>query len=423
MNCLRYDRRATVFRTVNLLVLLVAIGYTGWAGASAGRYAQPHVTVVTPVINDDSLFFNSDDFETDAGLVVTERVTRAAFSVDGITAYTPVSVTGRDYFEIMHTRFTDGGPWMADGERAVVLNESLAWLLYGNLAAAGQTLRIGDAVYTVAGVAAQGSVAKDNIFAWITPAPDEVVRANVLYYKPAIYNRLDAYLQARELVMSAGLRAEDYTVTDLDAYAESISLRGKILVFLAGLFYMLLVALYLYRLIMLNAGNLFESRTDSVNASTMNPMNKGARSAVSHSETSEQNRQQPAPGRYPDAPKARRFAKRNMLRPEYVAGLPDTDTAAARKNWLLLAICICASVVTVCILTRHMAFDFWVPAYRGEGMKGFFNALFNVDLLSPRRYLSYNLAAMYDLNIKAGAAFGAGLAGLAQLAFFTQYRH
>lgn len=352
MNWLKSDRqritRGVIFRALNLALLAAALVYIGWAGAQAGRYVTRDVLCVIPVMNEDAHFFTQDDQETARelfdGTASAERMTKmsaAAEDASAFTVYAEVSVTGRDYFDLFPVPMTGGGPWVNDGERSAVISESLAWNLFGSTCVIGQAVKIDGEVYKVTGVADQRTFAKGNGFTWISPVGEEASRANILHLKPARYNRLGSHLDTINLLEDMGRRAGDYTVTDLNAYLNGITLRGKLLLFLTGLYFIFIIGIYLYQII-----------------------KNAARSP------------------------------KNML------------------GWAAAFACLCAAVITVTVMGRSMAFDLWTPAFAGEGLARYTQALFNTGLLAPRRYLSYNLAALYDLNIKANIAFGAGLTGL-----------
>ena len=76
------------------------------------------------------------------------------------------------------------------------------------------------------------------------------------------------------------------------------------------------------------------------------------------------------------------------------------------------------AVVSVLIMNQ-ITFDIWAPAFAGEGIKGYAQVFFNAGLLTPEQYLSYNLKMLHSLNLSANVAFGAGLVGIIQFAFFT----
>ena len=65
-------------------------------------------------------------------------------------------------------------------------------------------------------------------------------------------------------------------------------------------------------------------------------------------------------------------------------------------------------------LTMRIDLELWIPA-SGDVWEGYRQLLFNRGMLAPRQYLSGNLATLYDLNIRANAAFAVGLAGLFQM--------
>lgn len=92
------------------------------------------------------------------------------------------------------------------------------------------------------------------------------------------------------------------------------------------------------------------------------------------------------------------------------------NTRKAKTGWMPFIIFVPLVAAVTALIISFTAFDLWVPAFAGDGLAGFSQALLNAGLLAPRPYLSYNLSMLHSLNLYANIAFGAGLLGLAQFA-------
>lgn len=247
--------RLKIFSVINLTLTVTALIYILWAGGEARKYFERGVMCVMPVVNDNTYYFGSDDMEIIGeadfeGMTASERMINTIVMSGETQAFAGVVTTGRDYFDICRMNFIDGGPWIRDqeNERVIVLSESLAWMLFGDTKSTGLAVNLNDETYKVTGVVAQETVSKDGGLAWIPPYGAEEIYANTLYIKPAHYNRLDAYLETEVQLKAMNRQPRDYRITDLNAYAESIVLRGRILMLLLGMYAIFLMSMYLFRL-------------------------------------------------------------------------------------------------------------------------------------------------------------------------------
>jgi hypothetical protein len=167
------------------------------------------------------------------GTITTEYLTKAYVSVYPVSVYASVSAVSPAYFETAFHSFLYGGPWENDYSRYAVVNEALAWKLFGSYEAAGLTLRANNENYIIAGVVSQGTLALalsgGEYYMWLPCREDDDNIFNIIYLKPFNYNRLSAYQGAAGLMKTMGYGEDEYAVADINAYNESISIRGGIL--------------------------------------------------------------------------------------------------------------------------------------------------------------------------------------------------
>jgi hypothetical protein len=105
-----------------------------------------------------------------------------------------------------------------------VLNEALAWYLFGSSNIVGLTVTIRDSIYTVSGVVRQGN---SGLAAWI-PITDQ--EATAIYLSPYPYHQIDAVSQTlRQLNFDPALPS--YSLVDIGMYTESIAVRFRLLLY------------------------------------------------------------------------------------------------------------------------------------------------------------------------------------------------
>jgi hypothetical protein len=105
-----------------------------------------------------------------------------------------------------------------------VLNEALAWYLFGGSDIAGLTVAIGDSVYTVSGVARQIG---NGLAAWI---PMTGQTATAIYLNPYPYHQIDAIPRTFEQ-LNLDPELLPYSLIDIGMYTESIAVRFRLLLY------------------------------------------------------------------------------------------------------------------------------------------------------------------------------------------------
>ena len=252
---LTFKSTKIIIQITLIFILCAAITYIFWAYASFDRYLQSNVIVIMPKINDADFLFSNErvrDFAWDyKGSIETERLTGTIVeSAYGHTsAFSYVSFTNPNYFNMIFTNFSDISPWLSENERVIVISESLAWALFGSLDVSGSVLRIGGILYTIHGVTADiVEFSRQSEGFAIIPNANSTLPSNIIYMKPDLYNPLNAFLHAVQLLETMNLRAENYTITDLNVYKSSIELRGQILLVLTLLCFYAFYFNYIYHL-------------------------------------------------------------------------------------------------------------------------------------------------------------------------------
>ncbi|MDR0273107.1 MAG: ABC transporter permease [Clostridiales bacterium] len=213
-----------VRRSVCAVVVLCAVVSIYWFNAQASRYMYPDVFAVLPVIHDD--VFASDDLPARAE---TARLSVSAVENGAKTVFAETITTGRGYFEMCFMNFKSGGIWR--DEFSIIICENLAWQLFGGTNAVGLTAAIDGTPYTITGVA---EATDSGVYAWL-PRTNEAERASILLVKPENYNRVGSRIETENLLKSQNLHPRDFSITDINAYTESIKLRGNLLLFAAVL--------------------------------------------------------------------------------------------------------------------------------------------------------------------------------------------
>jgi len=249
--------KSLIICIMSLLLALGAILYIAWAHIQAGRYMQPGVLVVMPLVNDPLHQFRPEDFSPTGGThfefipyMELERLSQPMMESETQTAFAQVTETGPDYLDMVFMSFIHGGPWL--DEDSIILSSALAWALFGQIDGIGLPIRIDDRLYTVVGVVKDPATSTAQVegFAWTLREgyTNMSAPANILYLRPNPYNRLGAHLDAMSLLESLNRRPAEYTITDINVYLSSIALRGHILLALTGLFIMAVLLCHTVRL-------------------------------------------------------------------------------------------------------------------------------------------------------------------------------
>jgi len=221
------------------------------ASAAAGRYVQQDVVVIMPIINEPGRMFTQANVENAAwdfsGQAELEYLSTAWVYNDNTRAIAQISATGREYFHMVFTPFADGGPWQNDYEQGTVISESLAWALFGSHDVVGLTVRIGDELYTIVGVAQDIAEATMDGFAWV-PRSDMTYTGNIIYLRLSSYDPITAYLSATDMLTAMNHRPQDYIITDINVFIGNITMRAQILLAIAGVAVIFFTAKLTYRL-------------------------------------------------------------------------------------------------------------------------------------------------------------------------------
>jgi len=226
--------------------------YIFWAGAVAGRHIQPDVVVVMPVISESGRMFTQAGVESATldfeGRAELEYLSTMLVETENRVARAQTSMAGCDYFHMVFMRFSEGGPWVEYSEHEIIVSESLAWTLFGSLNVVGLPVRIGERIYIISGVAQDIAEAATDGFVWL-PRGGLTDNGNILYLRPDSYNLIIAHLSAVDMLTAMNRRPQDYTITDLNAYVDGITLRGQVLFAFSGLIVLFFVGKLTYHLV------------------------------------------------------------------------------------------------------------------------------------------------------------------------------
>jgi len=232
---------------VSLLLTLCAIVYIGQAHSQAGRHMYQGIICVIPL---QSRGFYVSDFEGYEHIEL-ERWFIGTVQSELHSVFAHITETGEMYRDLVFMPFIYGGSWRDEG--SIILSESLAWDLFGNVDVIGLPVFINEQqIYTVSGIVKDPIEPRGILsgFAWVLrPDSAEGVVADILYLRPETYNMLGAHFSVVELLESAGRLPHNYAIIDIGAYINSIFLRGQILLAMTGLFFFILMFRYIYQLV------------------------------------------------------------------------------------------------------------------------------------------------------------------------------
>jgi len=228
------NKRLIVFLVINMLIITGSLVVGFYSYNRAQRYIAHDVIFLAPLLNESHLHFTMADVERlDRNLpnmtVVYESRGSAYVVASYESAVTSVIYTDASYFVVHALDFIEGGYWRGTGANAIVLNQALAWRLFGSIEnIAGVPVWIGESVFIVYGVVWQNN--ESRYMAWmprdIAP-PDLPVTA--LYIHSNQHNPLAVYLVRNEIMFTRRLR--DYSLVDINRFVESMGIRSRILLY------------------------------------------------------------------------------------------------------------------------------------------------------------------------------------------------
>jgi hypothetical protein len=205
----------------NILLIIAALTAGILFYHAANRYFAKGTILIVPHMAQGHL--NLEAASHIPGLS-RESLGSTIISVWDRLAYTQAIFCDADYFSIHFLNFIEGGSWQGLEANRIVLNEALAWYLFGSSNIVGLTVTIQDSIYTVSGVARQGD---GGFTAWL-PITDQ--EATAIYLTPYPYHRIDAVSQAlRQLNFDPALPS--YSLIDIGMYTESIAVRFRLLLY------------------------------------------------------------------------------------------------------------------------------------------------------------------------------------------------
>jgi len=223
-------RGKVLLYAVLVTILAASILYIGIAESNAWRYVQRDVIVIQPVINDDNFLFSqqalanwSSDFD---GIIVGEQLQLRWFEFSNRVTAAMVSVVDHRYDEIMFARFLSGNMWRDGEESRVVLNETLAWELFGAFDVAGLNVNVDGISFSIAGVVADIVGYNNTGLAWLQNHTEYV---GIVYLRPNDHNPVSVRRYVEDFIRTAERSIHSYIVTDINAYVRTFGLRRMIL--------------------------------------------------------------------------------------------------------------------------------------------------------------------------------------------------
>lgn len=252
--------RAFVFKAANIAVAVASVGICIAAALEAEKHVDRDAIYVAPVIGDNTFYFSTDELDTVARALYAYKIAyfsagREPVSAGIITAAPRVIYTNSDFFELYNVRFAYGSGWRQgmEGERVAVVNESLAWQLFGNVDVTACKISLSGETYAIIGIIWQERVSKDAAVLYVpmNPASGDRCISSILMKtsdKLDAYNRLDAALA------DIGKSLADYYLTDVGQFIENISLKYRMLVFVVGIYVAATIVINSYKLLRQKSG-------------------------------------------------------------------------------------------------------------------------------------------------------------------------
>ena len=245
------NRRLFVFILFNLLVLIGALCVSIYAQASSRRYFENDVIFIAPRLNEAHLLWNMDDINTLERTFPNFTISaesRGSISLSSSirNATTTVVFCNAPYFDMHFMEFISGGLGL-EGTNSIVLNEWLAWRLFGATDVAGQLVEINEVPYIVAGVVRQ----EHHYLAWLLHssglAEATQLPVTALYIRAHYYNVVDAMVASQEMLTSLGRSIDNYSIVNINRFVESFAIRVQLLIYILWLYVFYIVSLAVFK--------------------------------------------------------------------------------------------------------------------------------------------------------------------------------
>ena len=215
------DKHRFAFAAICMLLVLGALGVGFYAYVAADRYAAREVIFIAPL--------GGGYFETERENIsfVSRGREQVARGDRQVTA--SIIFCGAEHFGIYAMNFLEGAPWheTESDTPVIILNEALAWYLFGGGNIVGLTVEVGGGLHRILGVVRQEG---EPYMAWMPRKQQPSVTA--IYLRAYPFNRADARAEAVRLVHSLGVyRLTGYVIVDVGTYIESIGVRHRLLLY------------------------------------------------------------------------------------------------------------------------------------------------------------------------------------------------
>jgi len=230
------SKKLTIFILLNLLLLIGGLCVGVYVRSAARRYFTPDVLYIAPLSSHEHLLFDASDMEVimrsfpDYTFAPTSRGwTGIATGAQWVNSH--VIYCDAFYFGMQYMDFVDGWHWYApENIDVIVLNEDLAWRLFGAKDIVGLTVLVGGRPHMVVGVVRQGRYESEYL-AWMPRATvTEPLPVSALYLTIGRYNPL-AMSHGNNMLMYIGRNPDDYAIVDINRYIESIGVRHRVLLY------------------------------------------------------------------------------------------------------------------------------------------------------------------------------------------------
>jgi hypothetical protein len=219
--------RGRIFILANILAMLTVLAAGTVITVVERRYFARDVLFVAPLLNESRLHFSADDLELlrfafpDYAIVPESRgdivITASVLQETATVIYTEGFYFGMHFMD-----FLEGGHWHSlENSNNVILNEILAWRLFGGNDVVGLPVGINGQPYIVAGVVRQGRARGDSeSVAWMPrSAAPGMMPITALYIQAKHYNPLNAVMDAQAMIGSHMRRNPDeYAIVDINRF-------------------------------------------------------------------------------------------------------------------------------------------------------------------------------------------------------------
>lgn len=250
--------RMLVYKAFNLIICAISLIGGVLLNISCGKFLNKDMYIISEKngSNRQSISVDEADDIVDYFLdlfISYDIIENLIVESEGIKTLANVTSTNENYKEFNYFDYIEGYFWTGPTkDKVIVVNEALAWKMFGTVYVVGNYLIINGSKFRIIGIVKDYGNALNGYNAWIPinaiDTSDQTQIEN-LYILPNQYNKAISRNQVKQIFFYIGRNEADFHISDMNRFIDSISNRYKTIYCFFGIIIILLIIKTIYRLI------------------------------------------------------------------------------------------------------------------------------------------------------------------------------